>query len=191
VFPLYRYFVISLCLHLAIIASLFVNKLLQKPIVGSHLSHIAIHSYVFTDVVQKEEAISQPKTIVKITSQNTIGLALKRKEMKTSIQKKTFRPAMNRGDNIEKMLALIHAAIKAKQYYPNDALYLEKEGRVTLSFILLTNGFIENLYIKKSSGVSSLDKAAMFAAAKASPLQNVHQYLTVPQEFVIDIIYQI
>lgn len=89
------------------------------------------------------------------------------------------------------LLDLLHAAIEAQQHYPPSALEMQREGRVTVTFILFNNGKISNLTIQHSSGTRSLDEAAIEAVNRAVPFQNVTNYLKNPENFQIDIVFNL
>lgn len=67
------------------------------------------------------------------------------------------------------LLVLLHNAIASKQIYPANAAMLGQHGNVALSFILQSSGVISTITIKKSSGFSLLDNAAVAAVQAISP----------------------
>ncbi|QLH42295.1 MAG: energy transducer TonB [Coxiellaceae bacterium] len=86
---------------------------------------------------------------------------------------------------------MLHVAIQKHQHYPANALQLNKQGRVTLAFTLLTNGYVSNLTVLKSSGVPSLDEAAIAAVKEAVPFSGLEQYLNEAKAFHIDVVFDL
>jgi protein TonB len=66
-------------------------------------------------------------------------------------------------------LAAVRAGIARTLVYPPEARRREQEGRVVLSFILLADGTVADLSVRKSSGHAALDEAAMAAIRAAAP----------------------
>ncbi len=95
------------------------------------------------------------------------------------------------GAPIPELVARLHAAIQQKQKYPDNALEMEREGKVTVVFLLNVDGTVAHLHIIKSSGTDSLDTAALAAVNEAAPFQSVNKYLHSPQEYTIDVVFQL
>jgi len=77
------------------------------------------------------------------------------------------------GDNqktLDRLRLLLHRKIQSALVYPAAAKLLGQNGTVTVKFFLHKNGFIEDIKILKSSGYSTLDKAAIETVRKISPL---------------------
>lgn len=115
-----------------------------------------------------------------------------------SVQNKSNGPAheMERasgrqGQPIERLLALLHDAIQKQQHYPPSAFEMERQGRVTVKFILFPTGFVRDLRVVKSSGTKSLDDAALSAVKDALPFSQVEHFLTASREFSIDIVFEL
>ncbi|HVN72078.1 MAG TPA: TonB family protein [Desulfomonilia bacterium] len=53
--------------------------------------------------------------------------------------------------------------------YPRDAILKGQQGKVAISFVINSNGVVENMGVVSSSGSKSLDTAAMDAIKQASP----------------------
>ncbi|HVN71840.1 MAG TPA: energy transducer TonB [Desulfomonilia bacterium] len=66
-------------------------------------------------------------------------------------------------------LDLLGAKINHVWKYPNNAIQLGKQGKVSITFILNGNGEIINIRILNSSGSSILDNASIAAIRQASP----------------------
>ncbi len=97
----------------------------------------------------------------------------------------------SRGEPTDALLALLHAAIAREQEYPASALALERTGRVTVAFILQTNGQVRDLHIAQSSGTTSLDRAALMAVTRAAPFAAAETYLVQEQRFHIDVVFNL
>ncbi len=95
------------------------------------------------------------------------------------------------GEKIAELLRRLHVAIQQHQHYPASALQMHKQGKVTLSFMLLTNGYINNLTLLKSSGVQSLDEAALTAVRDAVPFLGLESYLAKAKTFSIDVVFDL
>ena len=105
----------------------------------------------------------------------------------------TPAPAMQQGNGqpVSQLIALLHAAIQKEQRYPTAALAMQREGRVTLMFTLLTNGRIEHLQLLQSSGTKSLDDAALAAVNEALPFKKVEKYITRAASYQIDVVFEL
>jgi TonB family protein len=66
-------------------------------------------------------------------------------------------------------LDLLKARIFLMWKYPDDAIQKGQQGKVSVSFVLSSNGELVDIGILKSSGSYSLDTAAMAAIEQASP----------------------
>jgi protein TonB len=97
--------------------------------------------------------------------------------------------AANRGQPVHELLALLHAAIQKQQRYPLSAQQMAREGRVTVVFILLPSGQIQQVRIMQSSGTASLDEAALMAVRDAAPFQQVDKYLQTAKEYSVDVVF--
>lgn len=70
---------------------------------------------------------------------------------------------------VGKYLAGIRARIERYKRYPLAARRRGQEGEVGLRFILAANGEVMKLEVRKSSGIDSLDRAAINAVRRATP----------------------
>lgn len=95
------------------------------------------------------------------------------------------------GEKTSELVALLHAAIQAKQRYPASALQIGQEGRVNLMFILYKNGSISDLRVARSSGTDSLDQAALVAVKEAVPFKGADKYLQASQEYSIEVVFEL
>jgi TonB family protein len=90
----------------------------------------------------------------------------------------------------DELLMLLHNAITHAQIYPQEALIQGQSGEVSLRFKLFPNGMIDQLYITKSSGFSSLDTAAMNTVKKIIPFEMAKNFLKNPEFFELPIDFQ-
>lgn len=89
--------------------------------------------------------------------------------------------------NDERFMRIL-AAIKKYQRYPKQALKMKKTGIVEVGFILKKDGSATDIKLLKSSGVNSLDEAAIKSVQKASkeftPLDDEYK-ISIPIAFKI------
>ncbi|MCD6055740.1 MAG: TonB family protein [Gammaproteobacteria bacterium] len=110
--------------------------------------------------------------------------------------KQTTKPAVKiagsyspeeKGDS--ELLRLIHNKIQEHHYYPANALSLSQSGTVWLQFVLNPDGRIEQIHLLQTSGIKSLDKAAITALEAASPLPIGRAQLSASAWFRIHLVY--
>jgi len=89
------------------------------------------------------------------------------------------------------LMRLLHTAIEQAQQYPASAQEQQREGRVTLAFTLAPNGSISHSRVAASSGISSLDHAALQALHAAAPFQHINKYLHSVENYQIDVIFKL
>ena len=85
---------------------------------------------------------------------------------------------------------MLHEQIAKKQIYPESAIALNQSGTVTIRFILSPEGIIHHIILDKSSGVTSLDLAALKAVQTISPIPNISHFLKIEEPFSVDIVYR-
>lgn len=159
------------------IAAKFVPTYLYRA--SSHVSTQAFH--------QQMKSLPTP-------SLHPVKTALKRRVAMTknaSYQPQT--PSRNyavqnkQEENI--ILNLLHTAIAEKQMYPEIAAALNQTGTVTIQFLLFPDGHLSNISVAKSSGIPSLDTAALAAVQAISPAKAAGSHLQQSQFFSIDIVF--
>lgn len=183
-------FIISALMHVSIVLLAFLQWQTNsvQPKLGMTQEEI-LPSYIYQPVAPTKPVTIQPKIIPKAIAIN--------KTQQTPTQKAVQTPAKAQdkfiGNNkqLPALLALLHAAIEQQKQYPPAAVEMEREGTVTLTFILYTDGTIQNLQIAKSSGTSSLDTAALTAVKQAVPFKNINKYLHQPQNYQIDVVFEL
>lgn len=70
---------------------------------------------------------------------------------------------------LKKNFAYIRDLIQKNAAYPKLARQMGWEGRVTVSFLISSDGNTKNIRIKQSSGIEILDQSSIEAVKKASP----------------------
>ena len=89
------------------------------------------------------------------------------------------------------LLKILHNAITAHQQYPENAINLQQTGRVKMGLMLYPNGHISEISILESSGIESLDNAAVAAVKSITRLPNVATYLQTAKFFSVDIVFSL
>jgi TonB family protein len=149
-----------------------------------------IRAYMQTEVIKppvitRDSAKLQiKKSILSVTHTQSIV-----KKTKYNPFKKAQLKQIARGEDVNELLRLLHHVIQEVQRYPASAQAMGREGRATVSFKLLLSGAVTNVILEKSSGVASLDQAAIEAVNHAAPFRNVDCYLSEPRSFKIDVVF--
>lgn len=158
----------------------------------------AIASYTITTPLTTTRAASAATPDTPKEHKKAVIALAKALPKKTSVDKDTHTAtqksaanATQQGRPTSELVALLHAAIQKQQRYPASALQMEREGRVSLKFTLYANGSVSHLTVMRSSGTTSLDEAALNAVRDAVPFQRIDQYLSEPQEYRIDVIFEL
>ncbi len=116
---------------------------------------------------QVNEKIIGKKPVQKITGNTT-------KKQKPSTRPPAHPHASSAASQTQ-IISLLKDKIKQHFYYPKIAQRQNWQGKVLLVFDINTHGFIKNITVKKSSGYSILDTAAMKSLTKVS---------TIPQNWI-------
>lgn len=133
----------------------------------------------------KKETVSRSE---KVSSRAAFSAGSSDAKKSQSATQREFASS-SRGESVEPLLVLLHAAIQAQQHYPESALEMQREGRVRVGFVLRPNGSIEQVALVKSSGTSSLDAAGLQAVQDAAPIKGVERYLDGVRAFEIDVVF--
>lgn len=83
---------------------------------------------------------------------------------------------------------LIREKIETKKIYPERARQRMVEGRVTVQFVILTDGQVSSVAVVRHSGDHSIDKAAVRAVSDAGPFVQPPSYLfsgSIPVEITL------
>lgn len=92
--------------------------------------------------------------------------------------------AIARGER-NALLERLHEVIAEHQHYPQDAQALGQAGAVMVAFKLFPNGKLDELHVVHSSGIQSLDEAAVAAVRAIDPYVEAVRYLRAPDEFTV------
>ncbi len=85
-----------------------------------------------------------------------------------SVARAEQRSAAPQGEEADKFKKMVLSAIYKVAYYPKEALHKKEYGEALVSFIVVSDGSIEDLTVVKKSGSELLDKAALTIVEKAS-----------------------
>lgn len=91
----------------------------------------------------------------------------------------------------QQVLGQIRLALAKHFHYPMQARRLGWQGTVLLGFHLNSNGRIEAIRIRHSSGHTVLDRAAISALEKVKQIQGDQQRLILAQDLTLPVIYHI
>ncbi|HHB92216.1 MAG TPA: energy transducer TonB [Thioploca sp.] len=138
--------------------------------------HQSKKSTVKTKAIKAKPQIVEIKPMRKIASQM---IQNKARIDKSKEAEKTYQRKLNR-------------LIAQKKIYPRKAKRMGQQGVVRMLFTVLANGKIKNIIIEKSSGSSSLDKAAKKLIQRISGLLPFNSLIKRKRwQFHIDIKYQL
>lgn len=192
----------SVLLHLTLIMIIGLTVDFSSPNAAlGNTKELALNSYLFDDnaiqtsTTTKNNLAKSANKIVatkEIIQKNTHALALNNHiSTPENTSASTRHSKKNRGEETEELITLLHSAIQNQQHYPPNAIQMQREGRITLAFTLYQNGTISDLRVVKSSQTNSLDDAALAAVRDAAPFQAVKKYLQEPQEYSIDVVFEL
>lgn len=88
------------------------------------------------------------------------------------------------------LLEILHNAIAANLIYPESALLLNQNGTVKIGLTLFPNGQITQVAMLKSSGIESMDKAAIAAVQSIAVIEEARRYLSTKEFFSVDVVFQ-
>lgn len=190
----------SIVLHLvALLLVGFCFDLTPKVALLGDPETAVVSSYVYQQEQASVKSVSNPPATVKKLITKKVDLALKasndtqkRNEQTTKTDSQSTPLAgKSHGEAMNALLALLHTSIQEHQQYPPSALQMEREGRVTVGFILMLDGTISALRVLASSGADSLDNAALLAVREAVPFRHIDQYISASQEYKIDVVFKL
>ena len=85
----------------------------------------------------------------------------------------------------------LHRAIEREKRYPLSARRLGREGTASVAFQLHPDGAIDVIQVASSSGVPTLDRAALRAVAGISPFGEARKYLDESAPFRVEIAFRL
>ena len=192
----------SLALHGCLLIGLIVDLewFADQPAVGYQS---ALPSYLYepsptTVKVHKALPLKPPKPLKAIVSREdsaaldpleSVEAASKAESVAPSSTTQTSKPAGI--EPPDALLSLLHDAIQTVQRYPASALSMQREGAVTVGFVLAPDGTISELTLVKTSGTASLDTAALAAVLQAAPFSGVAPYVSVARAFQLVVRFEL
>lgn len=172
-----RFFGIASVGHLILLASVslfFIPK--QETVIE--------HAYVYSSIQNFNQNLNKSN----LTEHGLIKKVDQNKKSTPLISTQTESVTKNSAD---KLLELLHNKIASLQQYPENAITLNQTGKVTLSMIVHPNGMITQIAVTKSSGIESLDAAALNAVQSASPIKEASKYLAISRPFSVDVVFSL
>lgn len=198
----YRFFLASCAGHISLVLCVLCMFMLHQQAVvqlGGERAPI-ISSYVYQPHVEKSIDHQRKQYRDESVSEVTVprqpdAIALKKQQVKKSVtqqeQVTEAKRANGNGEPIPELVALLHEAIQRQQHYPDSAVAMEREGRITLMFTLYATGQVEHVRVVRSSGTTILDEAALAAVKQAAPFAGVQKYLRGKEEYQIDVVFEL
>lgn len=191
-----KYFLISIFFHVLVLI-IMICHLINPPKINSHtISYLPAYMYqsILNPVSKKNSLIEKSMITNKKTTQST-SIQNDNNKLKNTFSKSQLRSQQSITSQTinsihQTLLSILHDKIATQQIYPESAIVLNQTGKVSIYFILNTNGDITNITLQKSSGVRSIDLAALDAVKRSSPINETINYLKQPESFVIDVIFQ-
>lgn len=204
------FFIVSVALHISVFLVFNLQgSLSQQEInLGNMQSH-TLTSYIYQEnfsgaqsIMNKVErnnwvkkAENSHKHEMTIAQQDRSQVMVKPQKIYLSgkMQQAQLHTSQLAGNNrpVPVLVAMLHAAIQKQQRYPASALLMEREGKITVTFVLFPSGIIDHLEIIKSSGTAILDEAAIAAVHNALPFKGIDKYLVAPQEYQITVAFEL
>jgi TonB family protein len=164
---------------------------------NSHaISYLPAYMYQSTsNPISKKDSIRERSLITDKGMIQSGSIKSDNKKLKDTISKSQLLyqqpiPSQTINSIHQTLLSILHDKIATQQIYPESAIVLNQTGKVSIYFILNTNGDITNITLQKSSGVTCIDLAALDAVKRSSPINETVNYLKQPESFVIDVIFQ-
>lgn len=171
-----KYFCIALLGHalilLGIVSWVHSYTSWMSPVIPSYLRD---QSSLLVSSLQADskthESVSQQKKLALHPQNQRVPKALSSKKLNQPAKRIPYPDNILPKQNQSKQLFLqiLHAAIAAKQYYPESALEEHLTGTVRIRFLIHPNGRFSQFNIQKSSGHSRLDTAALNALKTVPP----------------------
>ncbi len=163
----------------------------SKP-VTTPASHTTLHKEkkpaLKTTIVKTTELkVAEPQKLALLSTAKNISA----ENIKTD-EKENKNKEQIQNDNHEKIKALLNNELSKHFYYPKSAQRKNRQGSVLLAFSISPLGKIENIKIKKSSGFSVLDKAAIKALKKINARDDLAKALNGDSmEHTLPVVYKL
>jgi TonB family protein len=195
-FKLHSFFWVSLGAHLIVLMIIGLKWIRHSDIVNPEDSYVSVYAYsgdtrhsaVNNEIKHKSMLNLAKSALVHVATKVNEKASTRARTVQSDSQSQRLNKA-NQDEIHRLLLKILHEEIAAKQVYPENALALNQNGKVTIGFTLNSAGLIQNVNLIKSSGVESIDSAALAAVQAVPPLQNKQITLTSNEYFAIDVIF--
>lgn len=184
-YKLKLYLVVSTCFHalFLVLVIFYLNFIFTLAEIGGETDKLETYTY------QEAKIVSAKPSATAIKPEKALPLIKKKPAPIATTETQASLSSQKSGKEKNALLTLLHEAIQKHQHYPLSAQEMEQEGRTRLQFTLYQNGNISHLRITQSSGITSLDQAALAAVQAALPFQGVEIYLDQAEEYSVDVIF--
>lgn len=162
-----RYFLSSLSVHLLLFMVSIVLVMLNNSLIHEPKQFIPTYIYPLPSSVKTQ-----------LTSSGILKHVAENKMTRVHPRERSIKSIRTEIKNENELLRLLHELIARKQSYPESAQLLQQTGTVAIGFYLHPNGNITEARVIKTSGVSSLDEAAVAAVVSAVPVSFAHTFLS-------------
>jgi len=173
-----KFFILSIGCHLALFSLFFARlNLAHNDNIGTHEKIIA-YMYQQQSFVHHQEK-SSPFPIKEQAQKNSITQSRVTTGSVNQVAKQTLGAS-------DELLTLLHNMIEAEINRSNFSYYPQK---IYVAFTLFPDGHIENVRCLESSAYASVNLAAIKAVGAIQPVAIARNFLSVPRELKIAIIF--
>ena len=176
-------FLLALLLHIAIIG-FFVSYVASKSTQQDYVQAYVVKRVSIVEKNLGSQTINQQVTTNQIQPQLTKNLQAKHA---ISYGKISSQAAGVNQKQHDQLILLLHNKIQSELIYPEAAKLFNKQGVVTVEFLLHSDGMVDQLKILKTSRYSDLDTAAIETIEKISPVIDAVPLLRHDQNIVINV----
>ncbi|MCP4994086.1 MAG: TonB family protein [Gammaproteobacteria bacterium] len=146
---------------------------------------------LMTDFEVIPKRLSEKKPVVDETEVSVMSdrPKLATLSLKMSVPAVVAPQATKRGNanSLSELYQLLHQEIGRHKRYPLSARRRGRQGRVRVQFDLRQDGQLEEVGVSQSSGVGSLDRAALKAVKAIAPFTIAERYIDSTQRVAIEI----
>ena len=176
-----KYFCFSVVVHLVLLMSaIFIFVDLNK------IEHI-VPSYVYSYSLGQQSQ-NNKKVLPNLAKRNAMPVK-QQEHQSTKSTHNEYPSIVEKQLENSKILKLLHDAIASRQQYPESALQLNQSGIVSISLSVYPDGRLSDIVILRSSGIGSLDTAALAAVRSIQRLPDMRLYLQETGKFSIDVVF--
>lgn len=176
-------FSIAIGVHLLIAASLFLSFFHTGKTQALDLlsKKNSLQAYIYHT---KSHSLKPKKT--NFVKQNVGDISATAEQDDDRENNKQYNAAAKHGDKTtDAFLVILHNTIQSHQHYPRKAQIMQHRGTALIRFNLFPDGHIENASLIASSGVESLDEAALLAVNESAPIKEASMYLQGKKTFTV------